>query len=104
MIVSGWSDGSPNNSTGSGYGVRLSRSDRDGWFRKEWSSVNLEIEGKRTIEVNVAPSFWRGCTELRHSEIGWFLLHNGLAPWPKGAPPRVRLEPLGGRRFKLSER
>jgi len=29
MVVKGWSDGSPNNTTGSGYGVCVRREDRE---------------------------------------------------------------------------
>jgi hypothetical protein len=35
MLVTGWSNGSPNDLTRSGYGVRLSREDRDGYFRRD---------------------------------------------------------------------
>jgi hypothetical protein len=102
MIVKGWDNGSPNNSTGSGYGIRLSPSDRDKWFRQEWSHVTLHIEGGGEVEANLAPSFWRRCTELRHKGIGRFLIDHGLAPWPKGSPPRLKLEHMGGRHFRLS--
>lgn len=104
MIVTGWSSGSPNNKTGSGYGIRLSRQDRDRWFERQWPSVTLHIEGRGTVDANLTSSFWRRCTELRHKEIGRFLLANGLAPWPKGSPPRLRLERVKGRHFRLSRR
>lgn len=38
MIVSGWNNGSPNNRTGAGYGIRISKDDRD----EEWDSVEIE--------------------------------------------------------------
>jgi hypothetical protein len=104
MKVSGWNNGSPNNRTGSGYGIRLSRTDRDIWFQQEWSSVTVHLEGGAAIEANLTPSFWRGCTELRHAEIGKFLMAHGLAPWPKGSPPRLELEHMGGRHFRLVRR
>ncbi len=102
MIVKGWNDGSPNNTTGSGYGIRLRRGDRDKHFRPDWSSVSVELEGGGTITVNLTPSFWRRCTELRNPAIGKWLLDHGLAPWPKGNPSRMKLEPVGDRRFRLS--
>jgi len=37
--VTGWNNGSPNNNTGEGYGVRLSPSDRDSYFQKNWVTV-----------------------------------------------------------------
>ena len=103
MIVKGWSSGSTSIRTGSGYGIRISRFDRDRFFQREWSRVTLHLEGAGKIEVNVAPSFWRRCTELRHRGIGRFLLAHGLAPWPKGSPPSLSLEPMGGRHFRLTE-
>jgi hypothetical protein len=102
MIVSGWNDGSPNNATRGGYGIWMSRRNRDGYFDPEWGSVTIELEELGTTEVNLAPSFWRGCTELREAAIGRWLLDRGLAPWPKGKPPRLGLEPMGHRRFRLS--
>ena len=102
MEVKGWENGSGDNETGSGYGVKLSPEDRERWFEREWSSVILHIEGGDEVHVNVSQSFWRGCPELRHRRIGQFLVAEGLAPWKKRKPPRVKLEPLGGRHFRLS--
>lgn len=102
MIVSGWNSGSPNNATGTGYGIRLLRRDRDEYSDPEWGSVTIELEELGATEVNLAPSFWRGCAEFREAAIGRWLLDRGLAPWPKGKPPRLGLEPMGHRRFRLS--
>jgi len=44
MIVSGWNNGSPNNRTCAGYGIRISKKDRDKYFRREWDSVEIELE------------------------------------------------------------
>ena len=101
MIVSGWNNGSPDNRTGVGYGIRMSRGDRDEYFDPEWSSVMIELEGMGETEVNVTPSFWRRCTELRKADIGKWLVERGLAPWPRGKPPRLELVPAGERRFNL---
>jgi hypothetical protein len=103
MVVTGWNDGSPNNTTGSGYGIRISHKDRDRYFTQEWPSVTIELEGESVTEANLTPSFWRRCTELRGREIGRFLLEHRLAPWPKRKPPRLKLEPVGSRRFRLSK-
>lgn len=101
MIVTAWSNGSPNNRTGSGYGIRMSRRDRDQYFQQSWPTVTIELDWG-AAEVNLAPSFWRRCTELRSAAIGKWLLDHGLAPWPKGSPPKLRLMPVGDRRFRLS--
>ena len=44
MIVVGWNNGSPNNRTGAGYGVRIVREDRDMYFQNTWSSVIIELD------------------------------------------------------------
>jgi len=45
MRVSGWNNGSPNNTTGAGYGVRISSfSDRDKYFKRDWDKVLIELE------------------------------------------------------------
>ena len=53
------------------------------------------------LDVRLSASFWRGCTELRNVKIGKWMLEQGLAPWPKGDPPKLKLEPIGNRRFRL---
>lgn len=53
------------------------------------------------VLVPLSRSFWRSCPELRSAAIGQWLLRNGLAPWPRGAPPAVVLSPAGTRRFQL---
>jgi hypothetical protein len=99
--ATGWSNGHPL-PTGAGYGLKVSQLDRDRHFRHEWTGVTLALEGRgRPIEVGLSPSFWRGCSELRSAEIGRWLMANRLAPWPKGVPPRVRVEPLGGSEFRI---
>ena len=103
MIASEWNGSSPNNMTGAGYGIRVSRQDRDRYFQRDWPSVTIELENWGTTQANLTPSFWRRCTEARGREIGKFLLVHGPAPWPKGRPPRLKLELIGPRRFRLSQ-
>jgi len=102
MIVSGWSNGSPNDSTGGGYGIKIRRKDRDDHFRRTWPSVIIEIENREVLEIIPSNSFWWNCPELRRKEIGRWMRDQRLAPWPKGKPPKFKLEPIGDRRFKLS--
>jgi len=64
--------------------------------------VIIEFEDGEEVEVKLLPSFWGGCPELRSARIGKWMLKRGLAPWPKGSPSRLSLEPMGvRRRFKL---
>lgn len=101
MIATGWSSGSPNHATGSGYGIRISHSDRDRYFRHAWPYVTIEIEGFGAVEASISPSFWRKCSELRNRTIGQWMIEHRLAPWPKGSPPKFRLAAVGERHFRL---
>jgi len=102
MIVVGWKGGSPNNVTGGGYGMRIKRRDRDHHFRKGWSSVAIDLDSGGVVDIGLSKSFWGECIELRSASVGKWMLDHGLAPWPKGRPPRFILEPIGNRRFRLS--
>ena len=101
MIVKGWK-ASPDNRTGAGYGIRIAHKDRDQYFQRRWASVTIELEDEETVDVNLSDSFWRSCSELRSARIGKWMLEHKLAPWPKGNPPKLRLEPVGERKFRLS--
>jgi superfamily II DNA or RNA helicase len=97
----GTHNGSADRTQPAGYGVRVSVDDRKRIFKPTWSEVTIQISAHR-VSVPLSPGFWRKCPELRSAEIGRWLLQEGLAPWPRGHPPPLRLEPLGGRIFKLS--
>lgn len=100
MRVTAWSNGAPQ-SSGAGYGVRLTSADRAHYFERTWERVSI-VTPTESVEVSLSPSFWRGCPELRSATIGRWLIAEGHAPWPKGKPPGLVLESLGGRRFSLS--
>ena len=63
MRVKAWSNGSAT-ATGSGYGVNLTKRDRDQHFDRGWSDVTVQTHGS-SAEVNLSPAFWRDCPELR---------------------------------------
>ena len=103
MIVTAWNNGSPLPS-GSGYGVKLAADDRDRYFQRHWENIELELEDyAHIVKVNVAKSsFWNSkCRELIHSEIGRWLIDNGLGSWQLGQPPRLSLEFISSNRFRL---
>lgn len=100
VIVTGWSNGSATE-TGAGYGIRIARGDRDRFFQRDWPSVTIRFEGGGEAEVRVSASFWAECIELRSARIGRWMIGRGLAPWPTGNPPKMRLEPMGERGFRL---
>jgi len=99
MRAKGWHGGPPSG-PGAGYGIRISKADRDAHFDPEWDAVTISLEGKRIV-VALSESFWEDCTELRSKIIGEFMLANGLAPWPKRQPPVFELVPEGDATFRL---
>lgn len=103
MIVTAWNNGS-HHSSGAGYGLKLQSQDRDRYLHRDWKTIILELEGySKLVEVNIdKPSFWGPvCRELISKHIGTWLIENNLAPWLKGNPPKLNLEPLGGNKFLL---
>jgi hypothetical protein len=94
-----WNSGNPQ---AYGYGLRVSKKDRDSHLKREWKKVEIYLPNSdEPIPVNIDKnSFWNGtCRELISADIGRWLLNTGLAPWPKGSPPRVRLVPRGAGAF-----
>lgn len=73
MKGKGWTNGSPS-ATGSGYGIAISKADRDAHFAPGIESVKLILDNGPTINVKVTDSFWRNCSEFRAAEIGRWLL------------------------------
>lgn len=103
MIAVAWNNGA-HHPTGAGYGIKLETGDRDRYFKREWKTVALGLEGfGGLVEVNIdKPSFWGpGCRELISKEIGTWLLERDKAPWPEGQPPKLRLEPIGNAHFSV---
>lgn len=94
MRATGWCSG------GGVYGVGVSKTDRDAHFERHWRSVTLRLPDGEA-RVDITPSFWRCCTELRSSEIRDWLLAKGLAPWPKRKPPVFELVPDGDASFRI---
>ena len=102
MIAKAWNNGD-HKPSGVGYGLKIDAEDRDRFFHRDWKVVVLALEGKKDdVTVNVRKkSFWTPeCRELINKQVGLWLIKNGKAPWPKGRPPKIRLEPTSGNRFK----
>ena len=94
MMATGWKG------TGT-YGVRVGKSNAAQYFKKSWSSVDIEIDG----EVHNYPlfeTFWTSCPEFLGGAVKNWLLRHRLAPWPPWKTPELILTPLGGNRFRLS--
>ena len=103
MKVVACNNGSPDNRTGAGYGIRLEPKDRDRYFKRNESSVIIELENGNLVKVKLSDSFWRDCVELRSPKIGKWMLGVGLAPWSINShgPPNLRLEPGDKRKWKF---
>ncbi len=104
MQARGWHNGSPRRS-GAGYGIRISKVDRDRYFVPGWDDVELEFPDGQRVEVDLTRSFWKPETpyaELRDAAIGRWLIAQGAAPWPKRSPPQLVLSPLGPKRFSVT--
>jgi hypothetical protein len=103
MKVKAWNNGN-HRTDGNGYGVKIEARDRDAILHREWKVILLELEGESaSVEINIdKDSFWNsGCRELISVGIGRWLIHNQLAPWVKGHPPVLTLEPITLNRFRL---
>lgn len=103
MIVTAWNNGSHHESD-AGYGIKISVNDRDRFFNSRWKIVILELDGyHQPVKVNTnKKSFWGPkCRELISKDIGIWLRQNGLAPWPKGKPPKLEMIHLEANRFQV---
>jgi hypothetical protein len=105
MIVNAWNNGA-HSRNGSGYGFRIHPDDRDAYFQKEWTTLFLEIEGEPApVEASIDQAgLWaENPREIQCAAVGRWLRKNGLAPWGRGNPPAIVLEPLGENRFKVEK-
>jgi hypothetical protein len=94
MTAKGWKG------TGT-YGVRVGISNAAQYFKRDWGSVEIEIDGELHT-FPLAETFWTTCPEFRGRALSGWLLRRGLAPWPPRRPPALELTPIGGTRFRLS--
>lgn len=103
IMVTAWNNGQ-HAASSAGYGLKISISDRDRYLNRSWKTVTLELEGKsEPVMVNIdKDSFWGPtCQELLKKEIGIWLRQNELAPWPRGRPPKLKMDLITGSRFVM---
>ena len=101
--VTAWNSGK-HHTSGAGYGLKIGIVDRDRYLDPTWKTVFLYLEGNsHPVEINITKqSFWGPtCREFINKEIGVWLRANNLAPWPKSKPPKLSMEVLGNREFKV---
>ncbi len=92
MVVKGWKGG--------GYGIRVGRRNVRKHFVPDWKIIEVVIDGQPHI-FHLTPTFWTTCPEFRSAVIEKWLKKKGLAPWPPGEPPELRLLNLHANRLKL---
>ncbi|HVC70055.1 MAG TPA: hypothetical protein VNC61_07285 [Acidimicrobiales bacterium] len=98
MYATAWHNGGPPEDP-AGYGLRLTKADRDRYFDSSWEEVVLEMDGAPAASIPLSPSFWRSCSELRSATIGNWLLSTDAAPWAQGRPPGIAVTPIEGNQF-----
>jgi hypothetical protein len=101
--VTAWNNGQYK-ASGAGYGLKVKREDLQ-FFENIGPTVSLELEGFREVViVNIdKPSFWNECREMINKEIGIWLIQNKQTPWIKGKPPKFKVVPLVGNRFRVAK-
>jgi hypothetical protein len=107
MIWTGWNNGE-HHTTGAGYGLKVTATDRDRHFKRTWRTVSIELPsgtGFIMAEASVTKkSFWGPlCRELISRDIGRWMLAEGYAPWQNGMPPKFEVESFGDRRFRVKK-
>lgn len=97
MEVSAWSSG------GGTFGIRVGLPNRNTYFDRSWSEIEVEIDGQ-FYRFALTPGFWKQCPEFRDSGgtvIRDWLQQHHMLDWPTGEPPRFQLLSLRDGRFRL---
>ena len=93
MKVTAWKNGK-HKALNTSYGLRITKEDRDRFFRKSWGSVFISLPGKKVeTALNVKKaSFWNdSCRQLIGREVKEWLVGNDYVPWPYRQPPKFQL-------------
>ena len=104
FIGTAWNNGLKKES-GAGYGLKISRENRDQFFTRHKPVMLKLISAKGTSQAmaNIdKDSFWNGaCQELISKDIGVWFIRNCFAPWCKGLPPRFQIVPISENEFEV---
>jgi hypothetical protein len=90
-------------SSGPGYGIRISKADRNRYFVPGWDRVELEFPSGQRVKVSLTRSFWKpekACAELRSAAVGRWMIEQGVAPWPKGLSATADVGAIGSDVFR----
>lgn len=80
-------------------GLRFGAENARRYVDPSWTELVVELDGE-LHNFQLRGSFWRHCPEVRGAAITEWLQRHGLAPWPRGEPPRLRMVHLEGNRFR----
>ncbi|EOW9174415.1 hypothetical protein [Vibrio cholerae] len=100
MEVKVWTNGKPNYSTGAGFGIRIARADRENNFSQSQPNIKLLIDDA-VVDLQLTPSFWKKCHEIRHRKIGKWIVFHDLHKALKGHPNKLVLERTRPNEYKL---
>ena len=86
IVLSGWRGGI--------FEFRVSMKNRE--LFRGLTKVKLQLPDSRgefcQTEIELTPSFWRKCPEIRDKKIGEWMRERGDIPWTKGSPPKYEAE------------
>jgi hypothetical protein len=87
IVVTAWNNGAEHPS-GAGYGLKISKADRDRYFRRTWREVRVRLPSGKLINVNTdKKSFWGpSCRESISVGIGECYSASISRPGLKGSP------------------
>ena len=98
MDVSAWNNGANT------FGIRVGASNRNRYFARSWSAIEVEIDGE-VHSFELTGGFWKHCPEFRDRGTPvireWLKRYHGL-DWPRGQPPHFHLKQVSGNRFRLT--
>jgi hypothetical protein len=99
--LTGWRGGYSQRSKGGTYGLRFGRL-RKVLIEGKPDYLELHLTGRGDVRVIVTAGFWNRCPEVRHREIGAWIMGQGIKmPWPSGKPPRFPIERVGRNSFRV---
>jgi len=94
MRATAWNDG------GTTYGISVGPANRDRYFQRGWSHIEVEMDGQ-VHSIPLTGGFWNKCPEFRSPAVREWLRRHRALEWPDRKPPVVELVPLGENRFRL---
>lgn len=93
-VVKTWNNGNKN-SSGAGYGIRISIKDFDDL--KDWEEIIIDNDSIKRINHKLT----KKCPEIRSKIIGKFLIKNALNIWKYREPFELKLYKIEENKYEL---